>query len=169
MGTSHDSIGHPVSVRRATLRDANAVSRVLDSAFAEFRHLYTPEAYAASVPSETGIATRLHEGPLWVAERDSVVVGTVSAVQQDDLVMIRGMAVSPLARGLALGRTLLKSAEDFGHRQGCGQAALYTTAFLAAAIALYRSSGYLFTGEAESPNGTELLRMIKRLESATHH
>lgn len=164
MGTSRDSIGQPISVRRATDRDASAISRVLDSAFAEFRHLYTPEAYVASVPPEGGIATRLQEGPLWVAERDSAVVGTVSAVQEGDLVIIRGMAVSPLARGAGLGRTLLKSAEDFGRRQGCGRVALYTTAFLAAAIALYRSSGYLFTGEAESPNGTELLRMIKSLE-----
>ena len=165
MSTSRLPIGQPVTVRRATRGDAGAISRVLDSAFAEFRARYTPEAYVASVPPESGIATRLEEGPLWVAECNSTVLGTVSVVQAQNLVVIRGMAVSPTARGLGLGRTLLESAEDFARQQGCMRISLYTTAFLTAAIALYRSSGYTFTGEAESPHGTELLHMTKRFDS----
>lgn len=165
MSTACDSTGQPVTVRRAARADASAISQLLNSAFAEFRDRYTPAAYLASVPPESGIAARLEEGPLWVAESNSRVLGTVSAVQAQDLVMIRGMAVSPLARGCGLGRTLLESAEAFARRQGCGRVALYTTAFLTAAIALYRSSGYAFTGEAESPHGTELLHMMKRIDA----
>lgn len=167
MGTSRESSGRPVNVRRATRRDAAVISQVLNAAFAEFRGRYTPAAYLASVPPEAGIAARLEEGPLWVAERDSTVVGTVSAAQERDLVMIRGMAVSPTARGLGVGRTLLESAETYAHRQGCRRIALCTTAFLTAAIALYRSAGYTFTGEAESPHGTQLLHMIKRIDSSS--
>lgn len=163
MGTVRESSGEPVAVRRAVPSDAGSISLVLHSAFAEFRELYTPAAYAASVPAESGITQRFQEGPLWIARRGATVVGTVAAVHARDLVMIRGMAVSPLARGLGLGRTLLSSAEDFAREQECRRIALYTTAFLTAAIALYRSAGYSFTGDAQSPHGTELLRMSKRL------
>ena len=145
------------------LSDAGAISRVLHSAFAEFRERYTPEAYAASVPAESGITRRFQEGPLWIACCGSTAVGTVAAVRMRDLVMIRGMAVSPLARGLGLGRSLLSAAEDFAREQASARIVLYTTAFLTAAIALYRSAGYSFTGDAESPHGTELLRMSRTL------
>lgn len=163
MTAARASSGEPVVVRRAALSDAGAISRVLHSAFAEFRELYTPAAYAASVLPASGITQRLQEGPLWIARRGATVVGTVAALRARDLVMIRGMAVSPLARGLGLGRTLLSSAEDFAREHECARIALYTTAFLTAAIALYRSAGYTFTGDAESPHGTELLRMSKCL------
>lgn len=163
MGTASKSPGEPVAVRRAVPIDAGAISLVLHSAFAEFRGLYTPEAYAASVPQESVIAQRFREGPLWIARRGATALGTVAAVRTRDLVMIRGMGVSPLARGLGLGRTLLSSAEDFAREQECSRIALYTTAFLTAAIALYRSAGYTFTGGAGSPHGTELLRMSKSL------
>lgn len=163
MGTSRAPPDEPIAVRRAVLSDAGAISRVLHSAFAEFRERYTPEAYAASVPPESGIARRFQEGPLWIAHRGSTAVGTVAAVRTRDLVTIRGMAVSPLARGLGLGRTLLSSAEGFAREQACACIVLYTTGFLTAAIALYRSAGYTFTGDAESPHGTELLRMSRTL------
>ena len=163
MSTSRATPGEPIALRRAVLSDAGAISRVLHSAFAEFRERYTPEAYAASVPAESGITQRFQEGPLWIAHRGSTAVGTVAAVHTRDLVMIRGMAVSPLARGFGLGRTLLRSAEDFAREEACTRIVLYTTAFLTAAIALYRSAGYTFTGDAESPHGTELLRMSRSL------
>lgn len=163
--TSRESINHATAIREARVADAGAITRVLESAFAEFRHLYTPEAYVATVQPESGIVTRLQEGPVWVAERGSVVVGTVSAVRAGDSVLVRGMAVSPKERSLGLGRALLELTEDFARERRCQQMSLYTTAFLRSAIRLYRSSGFEFTGETATPHGTELLRMVKTLTS----
>jgi ribosomal protein S18 acetylase RimI-like enzyme len=152
---------HEVLIRTATPADARAVAAVLRSAFLEFQELYTPQAFVATVQPESGILTRLNEGPLWVAEKESVVLGTVSAVRAEDSVMVRGMAVDCRARGLGIGKTLLKVAEGFARELGCGRVSLYTAAFLRAAIHLYQSSGFQFTGETASPHGTELLRMVK--------
>ena len=149
--------------RPATPSDASAVSALLRRAFHDFEPLYTPEAFVATVQPESGILNRLQEGPLWVAAKEQSVIGTVSAVRSDDFVMVRGMAVAPEARGLRIGRALLNLTEDFAREHGVNRMLLYTTAFLLRAIHLYRSSGFEFTGEKTSPNGTELLCMEKIL------
>jgi GNAT superfamily N-acetyltransferase len=150
-------------IPRATPSDAGAVSALLRRAFQEFEPLYTPEAFVATVQPESGILRRLQEGPLWVAENEQSVTGTVSAVRSDDCVMVRGMAVAPEARGLRIGTALLNLTEDFARDHGVNRIFLFTTAFLLQAIRLYRSSGFEFTGEKTSPHGTELLRMEKVL------
>jgi GNAT superfamily N-acetyltransferase len=152
-----------LSIKQATAADAAAIHSILAAAFAEFRHLYTPEAYVATVVPENDVRIRLTEGPIWIAERESEVLGTVSAVVSGDCVAVRGMAVNPNVRGLGIGRTLLKVIERFAYQQGCDQLSLFTTAFLSRAIRLYESSGFKFTGELSSPHGTELSRMVKSL------
>jgi ribosomal protein S18 acetylase RimI-like enzyme len=116
------------------------------------------------VQPESGVLKRLEEGPLWVAENEQGVVGTVAAVRSDDSAMVRGMAVDPAARGQRIGRALLWMTEDFAREQDVDRMSLYTTAFLPRAIGLYRSAGFEFTGEKISPHGTELLGMVKVLD-----
>ncbi len=152
------------AIRKATRADASAISALLRSAFVEFEPLYTPEAFVATVVPEAGVLTRLEEGPVWVAEAHSALIGTVAAVRMPDFVMMRGMAVSPAARGLGAGRALLGPVEDFARIHGYGFISLYTTAFLKQAIHLYESVGFRFNGETFNPHGTELLRMLKVLD-----
>jgi N-acetylglutamate synthase-like GNAT family acetyltransferase len=116
------------------------------------------------VQPESGVLKRLEEGPLWVAENEQGVVGTVAAVRSDDSAMVRGMAVDPAARGQRIGRALLWMTEDFAREQDVDRMSLYTTAFLLRAIGLYQSAGFEFTGEKISPHGTELLGMVKVLD-----
>src|SRR5215472_8662078 len=99
-------------IRRATPSDASAVSALLRRAFQEFEPLYTPEAFVATVQLKSGILRRLEEGPLWVAENDCGVMGTVAAVRAADSLMVRGMAVDPRARGQRIGKSLLDLTED---------------------------------------------------------
>jgi len=156
-------LSHPPNLRRATASDAEAVSSLLRRAFQEFEPLYTPEAFVATVQLKSGILRRLEEGPLWVAENDCGVMGTVAAVRAADSLMVRGMAVDPRARGQRIGKSLLDLTEDFAGGNGFGRISLYTTAFLESAIRLYQSAGFEFTGEKTNPDGTELLRMLKVL------
>ncbi|HZF38923.1 MAG TPA: hypothetical protein VE715_08875 [Blastocatellia bacterium] len=67
-------------IRTAVPDDAPAIASTLHRAFLQFEPLYTPEAFAATVSSTDQIRLRLNEGPIWVALRDEVVVGTVSVV-----------------------------------------------------------------------------------------
>lgn len=152
-------------IRRATASDAGAISALLKRAFLEFEPLYTPEAFAATVQPEAGILKRLEEGPLWVAQNNAGVIGTVSAICSGSSTRVRGMAVDPGARGQKIGKALLDLIEDFTREQGLKRMSLYTTAFLLSAIRLYQTSGFEFTGEKTKPYGTELLGMIKTLGS----
>jgi len=148
-------------VREAARLDASAVSALLKRAFVEFEALYTPEAFAATVLPEGGVLARLEEGPVWVAERDSLLVGTVGVVCRPESILVRGMAVDPEARGLGIGKILLRVVENFVREHGYERISLYTTEFLARAIRLYQSSGFEFTGESIHPHGTKLLGMVK--------
>jgi putative acetyltransferase len=150
-------------LREATPADANAISSLLRVAFQEFESQYTPEAFIASVPPDAHVLARLEEGPLWVAERQSSLIGTVAAACARDSVLVRGMAVHPSARGLGLGRILLEQTENFARRHGRERLSLYTTAFLKGAIHLYQMAGFHFTGETANPHGVKLLRMEKIL------
>ena len=151
------------TIRPASARDDDLISSVLRAAFAEFEPRYTPAAFAATVLTPEEVLVRFDEGPLWVAEASSAIIGTVGAKQTSNSVLIRGMAVSPQGRRSGVGLALLRQVEEFAARQGVRQIELFTTAFLDRAIGLYCSAGFTFTGERVSPHGTELLRMTKRL------
>lgn len=157
------------SIRSAVISDAGAISALLRRAFKEFEHLYTPEAFVATVQPESGILKRMDEGPLWVAENDHGLIGTVAAMRSKDAILVRGMAVAPEARGRKIGRAMLKLTEDFACQRGFDRMSLYTTPFLLSAIRLYQSYGFTFTGEKASPNGTELLGMTKVLNISVRH
>src|SRR5260370_26279002 len=147
------------AVRKATGADATAISALLKEAFAEFESLYTPEAFAATVLSDSGVLARLKEGPVWVAEIGPSIIGTVGAMRGSDSVMVRGTS----ARGLGASKCLLDHVECFAIQEGARFLELYTTAFLDRAIRLYQAAGFTFTGEKANPHGPELLGMTKAL------
>jgi N-acetylglutamate synthase-like GNAT family acetyltransferase len=150
-------------IRDAAPAEAGAISELLRQAFAEFESLYTPEAYVATVLTESDVLRRMTEGPLWVVEKKTQICGTVGAIAAPDSVMVRGMAVHPQTRGLGLAKALLNQAELFARHDGFLQLSLFTTPFLVQAIAMYKLSGFCFTGDSACPHGTELLYMTKSL------
>jgi len=153
------------TIRRALPSDSIAVSALLSRSFRQFEAQYTTDAFRATVQPEYGILMRLKEGPLWVAENQRGIVGTVSVACATDSAIVRGMAVDPEARGQHIGRVLLRQAENFARVGGLENLFLYTTKFLLSAIRLYRSCGFEFTGETINPHGTELARMVKSLKN----
>jgi ribosomal protein S18 acetylase RimI-like enzyme len=131
-----------VQVRRATTDDAAWVASVLRQAFAEYEPLYTEQGYAATTPGAGEIAARMGEGPVWVAVDREQIVGTGSVVSRREGSYIRGMAVTPSARGLGIGRRLLDEIQRFAIGQGCRRLFLSTTPFLDRAICLYEAFGF---------------------------
>ncbi len=150
-----------VHIRRAVLKDAEVIARVLYDSFVEYRHLYTDEGFAATALRPEQIRIRIREGPLWLASR-SKVEGTVSAVAKGDSLYIRGMAVLPSARGSGLGSRLLHQVERWADGRGIKRLFLSTTPFLSSAIHLYERFGFQRTTEGPGDLfGTPLFSMEK--------
>ena len=147
-----------VTILRATREDLDAVASVLAVAFAEYRPLYTEGGYARTTPSSRELDLRFDEGPVWVAVVGGVIIGTLSAVVQDDALHLRSMAILPNARGQGLGRSLLREAEAFARSAGVRCLTLSTTPFLDRAIALYEAYGFRRSGD-DDLSGTPLWTM----------
>jgi GNAT superfamily N-acetyltransferase len=131
-----------LEVRWAAGEDAAAIGAILYGSFLEFRSLYTEGGFAATVLDGEGVLNRMDEGPIWIAEREGVILGTVAAVVKGSSVYIRGMAVLPSARGSGAGAALLRQAEEWAVGAGFRHVFLSTTPFLTAAIRLYEKSGF---------------------------
>jgi ribosomal protein S18 acetylase RimI-like enzyme len=150
---------------RMALEDTAAIASVLYQSFAEYKPLYTDEAFAATAATSDQIQQRMSEGPVWVALQNETIVGTVSAVSKGHDLYIRGMAILPIARGQGIGELLLNEIESFARRQSYQRLLLSTTPFLTRAIRLYERTG--FRRSSEGPHdlfGTPLFSMVKVLQ-----
>lgn len=157
-----------VTVREAAEAEADAVAVLLRAAFAAFEPLYTPEAFAATVPPVSEITRRRREGPVWVAVLDGLLVGTVSVVPVGDALYVRSMAVHPSARGRGMAVRLLAEAERFAAAHALRRLRLSTTPFLSAAIRLYERAGFVRTDEGPHDLfGTPLFTMEKAVPIAS--
>lgn len=162
-----ESVRIAVHLRRAVEGDAPQIAAVLQASFEEYRPLYTPEAFAATALSPDGVLKRMREGPVWLTTLDDSPVGTASVVVTTEGCYIRGMAVTPAARGLGLARRLLEAIERFALEQGTQRLYLSTTPFLDAAIALYERYGFVRAGHGPTELfGTPLFTMTKLLKPA---
>lgn len=149
-------------VRLATIDEAFIVSLVLREAFAEYKHLYTVEAFTATTLTPEQIKKRWDEGPVWIVQYDGQVVGTVAAVPKEQSLYIRSMAIRTEARGLGLGKLLLEQVENFARQQGFRRLFLSTTPFLDSAIRLYEQFGFIRVDEGPHElHGTPLFTMEK--------
>jgi GNAT superfamily N-acetyltransferase len=154
--------GEAVMVQRAALQQADVVARVLKESFADLQPLYTEASYAATVLQPEDVRARMAEGPVWVATAAGEVIGTCSAKTLDDGLYLRGMAVSPRARGKGVGKMLLSTVEEFAIDAGVRRLMLSATPFLASAIGLYERYGFVRDGE-HAWLGVTLIDMHKKL------
>jgi len=156
----------PLTIRIAGPADAEAITATLRAAFAEFEPIYTPAAFDATTPPKEQILERFGQGPIWVAEVEGAMVGTVSAVPRSTELYIRSMAVTPGARGQSVGARLLDVVEAFAVANGHRRLVLNTTPFLMAALQLYERRGFRRTGELPDLFGTPLITLAKDIWDA---
>lgn len=95
------------------------------------------------------------------------IVGTGSVVSKPEGIYIRGMAVTPSARGLGIGYRLLDEIQRLAMAQGCRRLFLSTTPFLNRAIRLYERFGFQRTNDGSHDLfGTPLFTMEKSVALA---
>jgi len=83
-------------------------------------------------------------GRLWLAERGDELVGCTAIVLRDDnLAQLRWVLVDPTARGIGLGKELVKRALDYSRESGCAKVFLETTDGLPESQTLYEKLGFV--------------------------
>jgi GNAT superfamily N-acetyltransferase len=106
----------------------------------------------------------------WIAEVDGKFAGCIFLVKQsDEVAKLRLFLVEPSARGLGLGKDLVRQCLDFARACGYRKVVLWTQANLYAARHIYRKSG--FTCTAEEPHhsfGFDMVSETWELDLATN-
>lgn len=153
-------------IRLANRADAETISSVIREAFLPFRAEYTPGAFSYTTPPAEVILPRFDEGPIWVAETNGEIVGTVSGLPEGERFYIRSMAIKPSVQRGGIGQRLLDALEAHARAEGFEKLYLYTTFVLPAARHLYEKNGFYVLRETQPEEwhdmgGLEMEKLIK--------
>src|SRR5579862_7407706 len=152
-----------MDIRPAAAPDAEGIVDCLRIAFEPYRTLYTPAAFADTVPDARRIAERIRTMSVFVAIEKGTVIGTIGvAIAEGHL---RGMAVRPEWQGSGAAGRLIEAAEAELIGQSCARVTLDTTEPLQRAARFYEKRGYRRTGHATDFFGMPLFEYAKTLTS----
>lgn len=105
----------------------------------------TFEALVAEIVAEFARADEAGQR-CWIAERHGRNAGSVMVVRRDDdTAQLRCLIVDPAARGLGIGRRLVRECLDFARRAGYGRMVLWTVDILPSARRIYEAEGFVLT------------------------
>ena len=84
----------------------------------------------------------------WIAERQGEIVGSVFVVKKSATVaQLRMLYVEPSARGLGIGKRLVREVIEFSRRVGYRKIVLWTNSVLTAARGIYEREGFKLVSE----------------------
>jgi DNA-binding MarR family transcriptional regulator len=108
------------------------------------------EGFVARIVADYVTNLRPARERCWIAEVDGARAGSVFLVRSPGaagrVAMLRLLLVEPWARGLQLGRRLVRACTDFARKAHYRQITLWTQSELAAARKLYVAEGYRLAG-----------------------
>ncbi|MDA8196588.1 MAG: GNAT family N-acetyltransferase [Actinomycetota bacterium] len=159
---------------RSDLDSKRALVEFLETDFDDPRLIYCTQRYRQELYLQIGIDPVTDEelkefnskgvGRFFVALFGGDAVGTVTlaALKNDDF-EVKRLWVSPLARGMGVGRGLMDRLESVAREMGCKRLLLDTHADLTEAVGLYRALGYR-EGSAYNENQRAQIWMSKVIE-----
>jgi GNAT superfamily N-acetyltransferase len=125
------------TIRRAELRDADALSDCIDAAYADYA-VRIPDLPPVSADCAGEIA--MHQ--VWVAEVAKDIVGGVVLIPGDGFMRLANVAVHPDHKGTGLGRALITHAETESLTQGYRELCLTTHVDMPENVRLYAHLGW---------------------------
>ena len=104
----------PISIRRATAGDVQAILECLQAAFEGFKDAYTPGAFHDTVPTRADLANRLATMSVFVAvNARAEIIGTIACnVVRPAEGHIRGMAVRREWHGGGVASELIRTVRN---------------------------------------------------------
>jgi ribosomal protein S18 acetylase RimI-like enzyme len=140
-----------VTVRRATLDDAEAISAIWEAVCAERVYTAVSRPFTPEQEREYIASLSAHEG-IFLAEAEGRIVGFQSLdlwaryTDSFDHVGVLGTFVLPEWRGQGIGRRLAEHTFDFARANGYEKVVIYVRAGNTGAQAFYRSLGFVAKG-----------------------
>lgn len=149
----------PLSVRRATLADADHVAKCVEAAYGK----WIPVIGTKPGPMRDDYRKVIASDIVFVAEQAGKIVGVLVLSEDAEGFLLENVAVHPDASGRGIGRALLALAENEARAGGHAQIHLYTHERMASNIALYERHGYVeYAHRVES--GFARIYMRKQLQ-----
>jgi ribosomal protein S18 acetylase RimI-like enzyme len=160
-------MGIATTLRKATLRDMEAVLECLRSAFAPYEHYYTRVAFQDTTLTRESYPLRLQGMAVFVAvDNSDCIVGTIACnVVGNGEGHLRGMAVLPEFQASGIADQLLTCAEQELAKQHCSRVTLDTTGPLQRAMRFYERHGYRRSGKVGNFFGMPLIEYVKVLRA----
>jgi len=158
-----------ISIRRATLEDADGILDCLRAAFAPYEHNYSKAAYEDTVLTRESFVRRLDEMAVFAAVDESGrVVGTIAWKVIDHTEgHLRGMAVRPECQARGIADQLLAYAEAELIKRKCSWITLDTTEPLERAMRFYERHGLRRSEEVRDFFGMPLIEYVKEVTAGS--
>jgi ribosomal protein S18 acetylase RimI-like enzyme len=148
-----------LALRPAEAADLAPLVAVQREAYAKNRTLLGVEP----IPLQADYADIMRRMEVWVAEKDSRLVGALILEPRADDLLIWSIAAGPAAQGAGLGRSLLSAAGERARQLGRTVIRLYTGTPLRHLVAWYGRHGFVVE-RIEALSDRSITHMIKHLD-----
>ena len=142
-----------ISIREARPEDAEAIARIVNSAFLVEQFFIERDR-----TNPAAIRELMKKGKFLLAEEDSALVGSIYGELRGDHGYFGMLSIDPARQQQGIGRRLADAAESFFKQSGCKFSDLIIVSVRPELLALYRRWGYSETGTApySDPHPTKM-------------
>lgn len=149
------------TIRTATIADAEAVTALTRSAYAEWVPLIDREPW----PMRADHAAHIRDHRADLLFVGPTLAAVIETIQRDEDILIENVAVDPFFQKRGYGRRMMAHAEQLAVEAGRDVVRLYTNARFEKNIRLYAALGYEVEREEPVESGV-LVHMAKPLAGA---
>ena len=147
-------------IRRAEESDAPVVYDILQTAFQEYASVTGQTKLEALRETVEDVRHQIVTKPVYVAEIDGSITGTVRLEIKVDEAYLSRFAVAHEARNLGIGKSLMNVVDKYLVANGVKSVRLHTASRHLALVRFYYSRGF-FTEAIETERGYLRARMVK--------
>ncbi len=152
-------------VRRAEKKDAAAVYAILQTAFQEYAEATGQHRLEALIETMEQVTGEIAEKPVYVAEINGDIVGTVRLEIHGDAAYLSRFAVAGNTRNIGIGKSLMNVVDNHLSSMSVKKVTLHTSSRHFALVRFYYGRGF-FTEAIETDRGYLRARMVKEYTTA---